>query len=187
MKNIFRIFNISVLLAILSLVSLSCNRGSVEEDDLPQEELSNIVLNVTDVADKTTAVYDYQVNGTALPNIKLQDGHTYDVSVVFLNGNEDATQEIKSAKDEHFLIYNFPKSDITLTRTDDASSTRKDGAKVGLKTRWLVNKAQTADGSQLILTLYHEPKTVAESKNGTEWGKQTGGETDAVGQYNIIK
>ncbi|AQW98291.1 hypothetical protein M2T70_03700 [Elizabethkingia anophelis] len=187
MKNIFRIFNISVLLATLSLVSLSCNRGSVEEDDLPQEELSNIVLNVTDVADKTTAVYDYQVNGTALPNIKLQDGHTYDVSVVFLNGNEDATQEIKSAKDEHFLVYNFPKSDITLTRTDDASSTRKDGAKVGLKTRWLVNKAQTADGSQLILTLYHEPKTVAESKNGTEWGKQTGGETDAVGQYNIVK
>ncbi len=56
-----------------------------------------------------------------------------------------------------------------------------------LKTRWLVNKAQTADGSQLILTLYHEPKTVAESKNGTEWGKQTGGETDAVGQYNIVK
>jgi hypothetical protein len=67
MKNIFRIFNISVLLAILSLVSLSCNRGSVEEDDLDQETISNVVLNVTDIADKTTAVYSYQQNSTAFP------------------------------------------------------------------------------------------------------------------------
>ena len=71
MKNIFRIFNISVLLAILSLVSLSCNRGSVEEDDLDQETISNVVLNVTDIADKTTAVYDYQQNRTAFPKIKI--------------------------------------------------------------------------------------------------------------------
>ncbi|MXD28198.1 hypothetical protein FQZ90_26430, partial [Escherichia coli] len=92
---------------------------------------SNVVLNVTDMADKTTAVYSYQQNSTAFPKIKLQDGHSYDVSVSFLNGNEDATEAIKKAINEHFIVFNFTKSDIELTRTDDASSTRKDGAKVG--------------------------------------------------------
>ncbi|CAI9683878.1 hypothetical protein [Elizabethkingia anophelis] len=188
MKNIFRIFNISVLLAILSLVSLSCNRGSVEEDDLDQETISNVVLNVTDIADKTTAVYSYQQNSTAFPKIKLQDGHSYDVSVSFLNGNEDATEAIKKAINEHFIVFNFTKSDIELTRTDDASSTRtKDNVKVGLKTRWKVNRAEAGDGTQVIVTLYHEPVTVSEAKNGVEWGTHTGGETDAEGKYSITK
>lgn len=187
MKNIFRIFNIGVLLAVLSLVSLSCNRGSIEEDDLPQEDISNVVFKVTDIADNTTADYNYQINSTTFPKIKLQDGHTYDVSAVFLNGNEDVTQQIKSAKDEHFLVYNFTKSDVSLTRTDDASSTRKDGAKVGLKTRWVVNKAVAGDGVEILVTLYHEPVSVSEAKNGVEWCTHTGGETDAEIKYGITK
>ncbi|EQB90654.1 hypothetical protein HZP64_00495 [Elizabethkingia anophelis] len=188
MKNIFKIFNISVLLAILSLVTLSCNRGSVDEDDLPQEDISNFVLNVKDIADNTTAVYNYQQKSNVFPKIKLQDGHTYDVAVTFLNGNEDVTGSIKSAINEHFLVFNFTKSDIELTRTDDASSTRtKDNVKVGLKTRWKVNKAEAGDGTQVVVTLYHEPITVSEAKNGVEWGTQTGGNTDAEGKYSITK
>ena len=193
MKNIFK--NTTLILGLFFAVSLSvtsCNRSDDEADDLPQEELSDVLLRVTDVATGTPVVYDYQVNSTTNPNVKLINGHTYNVEVIFKNGNEDATQEIKDAKDEHFLVYNFPNSDITLTRTDDASSTRGDGNRVGLKTKWVVNTAvkNASAPSQLVLTLFHEPVTVSEtsaaSGNGVIYGTHTGGETDAQANYNII-
>ncbi|EFK32954.1 Uncharacterised protein [Chryseobacterium gleum] len=193
MKNIFK--NTILILGLLFFVSLSltsCNRSDDEADDLPQEELSDVLLRVTDVATGTPVVYDYQVNSTTNPNVKLINGHTYNVEVIFKNGDEDATQEIKDAKDEHFLVYNFPNSDITLTRTDDASSTRGDGSRVGLKTKWVVNTAvkNASAPSQLVLTLFHEPVTVSEasavSGNGVIYGTHTGGETDAQANYNII-
>lgn len=193
MKNIFK--NTTLILGLFFAVSLSvtsCNRSDDEADDLPQEELSDVLLRVTDVATGTPVVYDYQVNSTTNPNVKLINGHTYNVEVIFKNGNEDATQEIKDAKDEHFLVYNFPNSDITLTRTDDASSTRGDGNRVGLKTKWVVNTAvkNASAPSQLVLTLFHQPVTVSEtsaaSGNGVIYGTHTGGETDAQANYNII-
>jgi hypothetical protein len=194
MKNIFK--NTTLILGLLiiafSLSLTSCNRSDDESDDLPQEELSDVLLRVTDQATPNAPIiYDYQVNSTTNPNVKLVDGHTYDVEVIFKNGEEDATQEIRDAKDEHFLVYNFPNSDLVLTRTDDASSTRKDGKHVGLKTKWVVNKAvkNTSAQSQLILTLYHEPVSVSEdssvSGNGVIYGAHTGGETDAQATYKI--
>lgn len=194
MKNIFK--NTTLILGLLFLaVSLSltsCNRSDDEADDLPQEELSDVLLRVTDEATGVPVVYDYQVNSTTNPNVKLIDGHTYDVQVIFKNGNEDATEEIKDAVDEHFLVYNFPNSDITLTRTDDPEFVRADGNHVGVKTKWVVNKAvkNTSASAQLVLTLYHEPVSVSEassvSGNGVVYGTHTGGETDAQANYNII-
>lgn len=175
-----------------SLGLTSCNRGDDEADDLPQEELSDILLKVTDEATGVGITYDYQVNSTTNPNVKLVNGHTYNVEVNFKNGDEDATEEIRTAKDEHFLVYNFPNSDIVMTRTDDESSTRKDGKRVGLKTKWVVNAAvkNATAPSQLVLTLYHEPVSVSEasavSGNGVVYGVQSGGETDAQATYNII-
>lgn len=193
MKNIFK--NTALILGLLmiafSLSLTSCNRSDDESDDLPQEELSNILLKITDESTGVPVIYNYQVNSTTNPNIVLTDGHTYNAEVIFKNGDEDATQEIKDAKDEHFLVYNFPNSDITLTRTDDAASIRADGNHVGLKTKWVVTKAvkNTSATSQLVLTLYHEPATVSEnsqvSGNGVVYGTQSGGETDAQASYNI--
>ncbi|KFF23893.1 hypothetical protein [Chryseobacterium vrystaatense] len=194
MKNIFK--NTTLILGLLmiafSLGLTSCNRGDDEADDLPQEELSDILLKVTDEATGVGITYDYQVNSTTNPNVKLVNGHTYNVEVNFKNGDEDATEEIRTAKDEHFLVYNFPNSDIVMTRTDDESSTRKDGKRVGLKTKWVVNAAvkNATAPSQLVLTLYHEPVSVSEasavSGNGVVYGVQSGGETDAQATYNII-
>ncbi|KQT23970.1 hypothetical protein ASG22_08070 [Chryseobacterium sp. Leaf405] len=194
MKNIFK--NTTLILGLLFLaasISLtSCNRSDDEADDLPQEELSDVLLRVTDEATGTSVVYDYQVNSSTNPNVKLIDGHTYNVQVIFKNGDEDATQEIKDAVDEHFLVYNFPNSDITLTRTDDPEFVRADGNHVGVKTKWVVNKAvkNASAPAQLVLTLYHEPVTVSEasavSGNGVVYGTHTGGETDAQANYNII-
>jgi hypothetical protein len=194
MKNIFKNTTLIVALLIIafSLSLTSCNRSDDEKDDLPQEELSDVLLKVTDAATQATVTYDYQVNSTTNPNVKLADGHTYNVEVIFKNGDEDATEEIRTAKDEHFLVYNFPNSDIVMTRTDDASSTRADGKHVGLKTKWVVNTAvkNAAATSQLVLTLYHEPVSVSEasavSGNGVVYGIQSGGETDAQALYNII-
>lgn len=192
--KLFNTKNIIKLLAVLfiAISVISCQRdGSAAEDDLPQEDLTNIILNVKDVAAGTTQTYNYSMGAGGAQAIQLTDGKTYEVSAEFKNGNEDATQEIKDAKDEHFLIFNFPNSDITLTRTDDASSTRADGKRVGLKTQWVVTKAvkNPSVTSQLIFTLYHEPASVTEdaqvSGNGVVYGTQTGGETDAQANYTI--
>ncbi|SDQ75605.1 hypothetical protein SAMN05421664_2470 [Chryseobacterium soldanellicola] len=194
MNTLFNTKNIIKLLAVLfiAITVVSCQRdGSAEEDDIPQEDLTNILLQVKDVAAGTTATYNYSVGAGGTQTIILQDGKTYEVEAQFKNGDEDATQEIKDAKDEHFLVYNFPNSDIALTRTDDASSTRADGKHVGLKTQWVVTKAvkNASSTSQLILTLYHEPAMVSESSqvsgNGIVYGTQSGGETDAQANYTI--
>ncbi|WP_343642886.1 hypothetical protein [Chryseobacterium sp.] len=194
MKNIFKntTFILGLLFLAVSLSLTSCNRSDDEADDLPQEELSDVLLRVTDEATGVPVVYDYQVNSTTNPNVKLINGHTYNVEVIFKNGDEDTTQEIKEAKNAHFLVYNFPNSDITLTRTDDESSKRDDGNRVGLKTKWVVNTAvkNASAPSQLVLTLFHEPVTVSEasavSGNGVIYGTHTGGETDAEANYNIV-
>ncbi|WP_209389988.1 hypothetical protein [Chryseobacterium sp. RR2-3-20] len=194
MKNTFK--NTKLIIALfflaLSLSLSSCRHNDDnEKDDLPQEELSDVLLKVTDQATGVPVTYDYQVNSTSNPNIKLIDGHTYNVEVMFKNGAEDATQEIKEAVNEHFLVYNFPNSDITLTRTDSSDFTRGDGNRVGIKTKWVVNTAvkNTAAPAQLVLTLFHEPVTVSEassvSGNGVIYGTHTGGETDAQANYNI--
>lgn len=175
------------LLSAMSIIS--CNRADDTADDLPQEEISNVVLVVKDEATGASKFYDYQINGSKNPEIQLTNGHSYEVSVNFMNGAENTNSEIAAAKDEHFLIYNFPNSDIALTRTDDASTTRKDGAHVGMKTKWVVNQAvkNTAAPATLILTLYHQSKTVTEtvttSGNNVFYGGQTGGNTDAVATY----
>lgn len=193
MKNIFKNTTLiaGLLLLSASFSITSCNRSDDEADDLPQEELSDVLLKVTDASTGTSVVYDYQVNSTTNPNVKLIDGHTYNVQVIFKNGDEDATEEIKKAVDEHFLVYNFPNSDITLTRTDDPEFVRADNNHVGVKTKWVVNKAvkNASAPAQLVLTLFHEPVTVSEassvSGNGVVYGAHTGGETDAQANYNI--
>lgn len=182
---------IPVLLVLFVLVFTSCHRNDDEGDDLPQEELSNILLLVTDDADQMTKVYNYQVNGSSYPNLQLTNGHTYSVEVQFKNGSEDMKDDILSAVDEHFLIFNFPNSDITLTRMD-GGDLRSDGHYAGLKTKWIVTKAVNNNNpTQLILTLFHASQegTVSDeaspSGTGKIYGKQSGGGTDARGVFVI--
>ena len=184
----FNILKITAIFALLFLFT-ACNREDDPIDDLPQEEISNALLLITDNADNITKVYNYQVNGSNIPNIKLENGHEYTVEIALKNGAEDVTQEVKDAKDEHFFTFDFPNSDIVLTRLDDATSTRSDGSKVGLTTKWKVNTAVKSGTAQVILTLYHESISVSEnsqaSGNGTVYGTQNGGETDLNVNYQI--
>lgn len=186
MKNKFNLKKLASVLAVLflALTMVSCQRDE-DEDDIPQEELTNILLNVKDLSTNAVTTYNYSVGSGAAPTIKLVDAKSYEVEMVFKNGNEDVTQEIKDAKDEHFLIFDFPKSSVVLTRIDDASSTRTDGKKVGLKTKWDVTKVVNSSSPVVKVTLIHEPATVSESLNGTAWGSVTGGETDAEATFGL--
>lgn len=185
MKNILSIRTLSTLflLSFLSLSIVSCNRDKdFEADDLPQEELTNIVLHVKNLTTNNTQDYNYSVGSGAAPAIKLEDGKTYEVTTQFMNGSQDVTNEIEMAKDEHFLIFNFPKSEIALERLDTPN---KKGVRVGLKTKWTVTKAVKDSSPKLILTLIHEPVSANENFSGTAWGSVTGGETDAEATYGI--
>lgn len=183
---------IPFILGLFVLVLTSCHRNDDEGDDLPQEEMSNILLLVKDEVTQITKVYNYQINGSSFPTMELKNGHIYTVEVQFKNGTEDMNEDILSAVNEHFLVFNFPNSNIELTRLN-GGDLRKDGYYVGLKTKWVVNNAVNNNNpAQLILTLYHaslEGSVSDESSvNGTGkiYGKQSGGETDAQAVYNII-
>ena len=93
MKNKFNFSKLVSVLAILFLAFnvISCQRDEdVSADDLPQEELTNIILNVKDVATGSTQSYNYII-GSAAPVITLADGKSYEVTTIFKNGNEDVT------------------------------------------------------------------------------------------------
>ncbi len=190
LKNNLLIRGLFLIISVFMVIS--CNRSDDEADDFPQEEISNVILVVKDVITGASKSYDYQINGTNNPKIQLIDGHEYDVRINFMNGTENVNSEIAEAKDEHFLIYNFPNSDIEMTRTDDDSTTRSDGLHVGMKTYWIVNKAVNNSGvsSELMINLYHDSSSVSESSeesgNGTVYGTQSGGETDAVANFMLV-
>lgn len=178
-------FKSLLALFILSIAVIGCQRDTDPGDDLPQEDLTAIVLRVTNLSTNVTKEFTYNVASEVNPVINLEDGKSYRVEAVFKNGDKDVTQQIKDAKDEHFLIFNFPKSTIKVTRNDGASSTRKDGNKVGLVTQWDVTKIMNASSPVLKLTLIHEPATVSEAQNGSAWGSVTGGETDAEATFGL--
>lgn len=170
---------------MVSLVFFDCSRDDEDADVLSQEDISNIILKVKDDITGVTAVYDYAVNSVDLPSIKLTDGHTYSVETVFLNGNEDETESIKKAKDEHFLLYSFQNAQVTLTRKDDPAGTRTDGNRLGLLTNWTVIKTQNGAEPQLTLTLIHDAAAVSEAAENGVFGKTDGGETDAIGTFRL--
>ncbi|WP_447951206.1 hypothetical protein [Chryseobacterium koreense] len=184
MKHLKHIILFATLI-FTSTLTLTCSRSDEDLDVLSQEDISNIILNVTDDATGITQTYNYTVNSATNPVIKLTDGKTYTVKTIFLNGNEDETESIKAAKDEHFLIFDFQGSHINFTRIDDASSTRTDEKKLGLITKWEVVKAVNAPGPELTLSLIHDAISVSEAQNGTAFGSATGGETDAVATFGI--
>lgn len=164
---------------------ISCSRADENDDVLSQEDISNIILNVKDDATGITATYNYTLNSDTNPTMRLADGKSYTVSAIFKNGNEDATQEITDAKDEHFLIFNFINSNISISRLAGADDLRADGKRVGLTTKWQVAKAVEGPAPQLVLTLIHGAVSVDDGRNGTAFGSVVGGETDAMATFGI--
>ncbi|SFI57392.1 hypothetical protein SAMN05421638_0063 [Kaistella treverensis] len=174
-----------LIFCLFSGIFFSCSRADEDEDVLSQEDISNIILNVKDDATGITKTYNYTVNSPANPVINLENGKIYTVSTIFLNGNEDETQSIIEAKDEHFLLFNFQNSEVDLTRIDEESSVRSDRIRVGLTSKWEVTDAVRGSNPQLVLTLIHDATSVNEEKNGSVFGSAVGGETDAMATFTI--
>ncbi len=181
-----RILKYSTFLMMV-LVLIGCSREDMDEDVLSQEDISNIILHVKDDAGGTVKSYNYTVNAAVNPEIILANGKAYTVTIDFLNGNEDETQSILEAKDEHFLLFNFQNADIQLERNDDLRGTRTDGQRLGLKTKWKVINAKTGQDAKLILTLVHDAISVSEAQQGSVYGTVEGGETDAMATYTLSK
>lgn len=187
MKNKFRLRSVASILAVLLVVFglTSCHRDDDEEDDLPNEEMTNLILKVTDETG-TTVPYNFVLGSTTAPTIKLVDGKTYNVEAQFMNGTEDVTGEIKEAKENHFIIFNFPNSKIDVTRLDGDDSTTSTH-KVGLKTQWTVNKvSNSSNAPTFVFNLKHADKVedlqpVSEAavttNTGVQWGT-TGSKAD---------
>ncbi len=179
MKNLLN----SILPLLLLLFLASCSRADENDDVFTQEEISAIELTVVDELSGTSNTYTYIANSSFQPEILLQDGRSYLVSVAFRNGGEDITEEIIDERDEHFLIFGFTDTDITLTRLDD--DLRTDGNRLGVKSRWQVNNSVTGNAPKLNLALIHDAADVSEAQTGTAWGSVTGGETDALAIFGI--
>ncbi|TXF75160.1 hypothetical protein [Chryseobacterium sp.] len=171
------------LLILFAVLSVSCSRADENEDVLSQEDISNIILKVKDDATGITATYNYTVNSVTVPEIKLTDGKTYTVETVFKNGNEDVTQEIISALDEHFFVFAFQGAQINLTRMDDII--RADGNRVGFKTKWTVIKTVDSAAPVLEFKIIHDAASVNENQNGFAFGTVVGGETDAMAVFRL--
>ena len=174
-----------ILVIFFSITSVSCSRADEDEDVISQEDISNIILNIKDDVTGIVKTYNYTVNAATNPLIKLEDGKIYSVEAIFKNGNEDETESIKAAKDEHFLIFDFQGSQIELTRVDDESSTRTDGNKLGLLTKWNVIKTLNGPNPKLELQLIHDAVSVSMEQSGSALGTVEGGETDAVGVFGL--
>lgn len=172
---------------MMVVVFIGCSRDDMDEDVLSQEDVSNIILHVKEDASATVKSYNYTVNAAVNPEIILANGKTYTVTITFLNGNQDETESILEAKDEHFLLFNFQNADIQLERADGSSATRTDGQRLGLKTKWKVIAAQTGQDAKLILTLVHGAISVSEAQQGSVYGTAQGGETDAMATYTLSK
>lgn len=173
------------ILLLMTILLVGCSREDMDDDVLSQEDISNIILLVKDDDSGLTQSYNYTMNSAVNPEIHLENGKSYTVSAVFMNGNEDETESIIEAKDEHFLLFDFQNADIELERIDDQEAIRTDGNGLGLKTKWHVIQTKTGQDPKLIVTLIHDAISVSEAQEGSVYGTIQGGETDAMAIYTL--
>jgi hypothetical protein len=103
--KLFNTKNIIKLLAVLfiAITVVSCQRdGSAAEDDLPQEDLTNIILNVKDVAAGTTQTYNYSMGAGGAQAIKLTDGKTYQVTASLKTETKMPLRKLRMQKTNTF-------------------------------------------------------------------------------------
>lgn len=194
MKNV-KIILSSLLVGSLLLVT-SCSDDDTPEQGHHHDEPTLVEVTVAETGGAET-IYEFHVGEHDHDDktsegkeddheeIILSPNSEYSVSIRFLNDEdpnniEDITVEVLEEKDEHFIVFSKEASlDLSITRTDDATSTRADGHKIGLSTDWSTGAASAE--SHIELKLYHEPEDVSTdvTGNGNDFGSvAAGSETD---------
>lgn len=169
---------IKFIISTVSFMLLSCGKDNHDNHDHEEENITKVTYNITQ--EGKTNMYSWEA-GKTLPIINLTQG-TADVFVQFFNEKEEVTPEVIAEKNAHFIVYGFTNSKtILLTRTDDISTTRTDGKKLGLKSSWTIS----ADGTNDVnIKLIHEPNTVNDEGTGSYSGGAT--DVDATLKINIV-
>ncbi|MXV37840.1 hypothetical protein GO491_03975 [Flavobacteriaceae bacterium Ap0902] len=168
--------------------------GCSSDDDTPEhihdnEEIHEFIITQTDADGNNPMEYIF-VAGDAISDdvITLRPNSTYNFEVTGMMSHgandeeENIVGEIIEEKEEHFFVYEKTSSvDFSLIRTDDASTTRADGTKIGKKVQITTNN--TGSGN-LTITLKHEPTSVDDSANNN-FGSSVGGSSDVVATYSV--
>ncbi|MBT0552069.1 hypothetical protein [Riemerella anatipestifer] len=196
MKNFFK--NLGALIVLAVFVFTSCRKEDnikIPKDVHDHDEIEYLSVSLTDLMDNSIQKATFRAGG-ADKEIILKKDHEYQVNLSLESDHgdhrDDVTKEILAEKDEHFFVFRFAEVVVKVTRQDDATSTRKDGKKLGLKTKWTVISAPEPN-AKVNIRLYHKPVEVNEhyyhhvkdSQYNDEAGSVKGGEEDIDATFDI--
>lgn len=177
-------------LTILSTIFLflSCSNDDTPAYIHDHEGIHEVIIQRTNLDGTNPIEYEF-VEGNIMGDvITLTNGNTYNFEIIALNAHEEdgdhnLIQETIEAVEEHFFLYS--KSNdlaIDLERTDDATSTRNDGTKIGVKTRITANAVSSGN---LQFELKHQPTEVDDQANNN-FGSSIGGATDLLAVFPVV-
>lgn len=179
----FRILAIGLLTTGLFFSSCS-NDDKTPEHIHDHDSIHEVELTVSNADGTNPKTYSFEHGKDFGDKIELEKAKTYKFEITAFEAHKDGghvniIKHIIEEKDEHFIVYNTAGLDITLTREDDATTTRKDGNKLGIKTHVTGNK--NASGI-FMFELKHEPTSVDANANN-QFGSATGGSTDVLAKF----
>ena len=181
--------HILILSVLTFFIISSCRNNDFPEDIHEHEEIELIELTVSEDNNPSNSQLIKIVGGVATPELKLENGKSYNVGVDFLVKHEDhyhsALDEIEEEKEEHFLLYQFTGIDAKIVRSDD-DITRQDGTKIGIKTKWTISSAPSTE-ALVQIKLNHGASTVSMNVPSVDnqLGEVSGGESDVDVKIHI--
>lgn len=164
-------------LFLCGILAWSCSDDDPEPIN-PEETITRVTLSFT--AGAVVDTYEYNV-GDTVPEIFMEQGTTYEVSIIFEDASdpddiENVTEEVETEADVHYVFYQVTDASIMLENAaDDVKDT--DEIPIGLHTEW---STTGVENGTVTVYLIHEPT----SKTGTV-RDDFGGEDDVQVTFNV--
>lgn len=172
--------NLAVLF-VLAIALISCRDDDHPHDTHEHEEISKVVMKVTNLANNQTQTITY-IDGRASDHLHLNSGTRYHVELDFQTKHDDhyhsVNDEIIKEKDEHFILFKFAETIPKLIRKA-AKDVRSDGNIVGLNTEWEMGQ-NISSNAKVQIVLMHKPTSVNQNTPSADkqYGTATGGDAD---------
>lgn len=184
-----KLFNITlVLLAAFLVFSCRPDDGSdIPEDIHEHEEISKLVVKLTNKNDATDVQTVNYIGGVADAHLHLHSGDVYNVELDFQIKHDDhyhTADEIIAEKDHHFITYEFADASVNVKRADN-DVVRSDGQRLGLKTEWTINSVSAT--GKVNIKLNHGAVSVDQNfpSATNQQGKSVGGESDVNAMIEV--
>ena len=165
----FRQLIVVALLCCTLLTSCGDDKEGVSEEH-EEELITTVRLSFTKQGESVATTFSWKSNGRATgeaqsrDSIRLDANATYALSVQFLNDGADVSEEIRTEKDEHLLVF-LPSSTLKLSYSYSDQENP-----LGLNGTMTTSEASTGD---LRVVLRHEPKSKAAPTDLTAVGGST--------------